>query len=80
MTPKSQWAVKFLRQGIKVPLKFDRESDVNILLLNYLNKMKTKTKIKPIKIRLKSYTGDIVPVASKVDIITQRHPIKFLLL
>ena len=52
-------------EGLTVPLKLDTCRDVN----NTYNKMlKRKPEIKPTKIRLFSYTCDIIPITGKIDI------------
>ena len=49
-------------EGLTVPLKLDTGSDVNILPISYYKKLKRKPEIKPIKLQLISYTGDIIQI------------------
>ena len=68
----SQWIVNLSLDGLTVPLKLDTGSDVNSLTISYYKMLKRKLEIKPTKIWLTSYTGDIIPITGKIYITINR--------
>ena len=68
----SQRMIDLSFEGLTVPLKLDTGSDVNILPISYYKKLKRKLEIKPIKMRLTSYNGDIIPTTGKIYITINR--------
>ena len=59
----SQCVVNLSLERLTVPLKLNTGSDVNILP-NF--KLKREPEIKPTKIKMTSYTGDIIPITRKI--------------
>jgi len=62
---KDEWVVKLPVNNTDVSLKLDTGAEVNILPYSVYKKLKTKPKLQKSSVRLRGYSGKIIPVIGK---------------